>query len=337
MSAPRKPVAATSWNGTRLALILAGLGLTSPLAGQTPGEITEGGAAFLLVAVGARATALGQAGTADARTAESAFWNPAGLALLPSSELAVHHAITFASNNTVLSAYLASTAAGVVGVAAYLVDYGSQDIVPGPQQNPTGRISPRNVELLASYAASLDHRLSFGVNYKLIQLRNDCSGDCGAFRPIVGTTHGVDLGVQYGSEKPEGLRLGVAVRHAGFDLQLENAGQADPLPTRLAAGLDYRMGLPQSPGAPPAFARVLVSAENPCCSRLAPDLRVGVELGYGTAVRLRGGYALLRSESSGPSLGAGLQFDRLVVDFARVFFTSGNLDEPVYLTLRVLL
>lgn len=322
---------------SRLALIVAGLAVTSPLAGQAPGQVIEGGAAFLLIAVGARATALGQAGIADARTADAAFWNPAGLALMPESQIAVHHARTFASNNTVLSGYLASSVAGVVGLAAYLVDYGSQEIVPGPQQPPTGRISPRNVELVASYATSLSRSLSVGVNYKLIQLRNDCSGDCGAFRPIVGTTHGVDVGVQYGAEAPEGLRIGVALRHAGFNLQLENAGQADPLPTRLAAGVDYRVGLPQPPGGPASFARVLVAVENPCCGSLTPDLRVGAELGYGDLVRLRGGYAFLRSESSGPSLGAGVQFDRLVVDFARVFFISGNLDEPVYLTLRVLL
>ncbi|HLB35991.1 MAG TPA: PorV/PorQ family protein [Gemmatimonadales bacterium] len=322
---------------SRLAFVAASLGLSAPLAGQTTGEVTEGGAAFLLIAVGARATALGQAGIADARSADAAFWNPAGLALLPQSQVVVHHAATFASNNTVLSGYLASSLVGVVGLAAYLVDYGSQDIVPGPQQPPTGRITPRNIELVASYATSLSRSFTVGVNYKLIQLRNDCSGDCGAFRSIVGTTHGVDLGVQYGAEDPEGLRLGLALRHAGFNLQLENAGQADPLPTRLAAGADYRVALPQTPGAAPSFARLLMAVENPCCQSLTPDLRVGAELGYGDLIRLRGGYAFLRSESSGPSLGAGVQFDRLVVDFARVFFTSGNLDEPVYLTLRVLL
>src|SRR3990172_5509090 len=91
----------------RLALLVAGLGLSGPLAGQTTGEVTEGGAAFLLIAVGARATALGQAGIADARTAEAAFWNPAGLALMPQSQIVIHHATTFASNNTVLSGYLA--------------------------------------------------------------------------------------------------------------------------------------------------------------------------------------------------------------------------------------
>lgn len=320
-----------------LALIVACLGSTHLLAGQTSPNITEGGAAFLLIGVGARSTALGQASAADAGTAEAAFWNPAGLALIPESEVALHHASTFASSNTVLSGYLASPATGVVGLAAYLVDYGSQDIVPGPGQPPSGTLSPRNVELLASYATTLTGAIAFGVNYKLIQLRNDCSGDCGAFRSVVGTTHAVDVGVQYGSALPAGLRLGLALRHAGFDLQLENAGQADPLPTRIAAGAAYSARLPQQPGAAPAYARVLVTAENGCCASFRPDLRIGAELRYGESIRVRGGYAFLRSESSGPSLGAGLQYKRVVVDFARVFFTSGNLDEPVYLSVRAIL
>jgi hypothetical protein len=320
-----------------LALLLAGLGLPGRLTGQAPGSITENGAAFLLVAVGARATALGQAATADAGTSDAAFWNPAGLALLPESELAIHHARTFASNNTAVSAFLASSLLGVMGITAYLVDYGAQDIVPGANQPPTGRLSPRNIELLASYATSLGRSLTLGLNYKLVQFRNGCSGDCAGFELADGTTHAVDLGLQYGADTLRGLRLGVAVRHAGFDLQLVNASQADPLPTRITVGTAYRVQLPAPPGTSPSFARVLVDMENPCCRHPEPDLRIGAELTYGELLCLRGGYAFLHSESRGPSLGAGLKVGRLVVDFARVFFTAGNLDEPVYFTLRAAL
>src|SRR5437868_5396902 len=95
---------------------------------QQPAESDPGGAVFLLVPVGARAAALGQAAVADGGSGESAFWNPAGLAGLQHSELAIHRANTFASNNTVLSGYLASQTLGTVGLAAYLVDYGSQEV-----------------------------------------------------------------------------------------------------------------------------------------------------------------------------------------------------------------
>src|SRR3990172_7373535 len=50
---------------------------------------------FLLIPVGARAAAMGQAAVTDAATSEAVFWNPAGLALLTRSELAVHHYASF--------------------------------------------------------------------------------------------------------------------------------------------------------------------------------------------------------------------------------------------------
>src|SRR5436305_12346151 len=75
---------------------------------QQPAESDAGGAVFLLVPVGARAAALGQAAVADGGSSESAFWNPAGLAGLQHSELPIHRANTFPSNNTDPSGHLAS-------------------------------------------------------------------------------------------------------------------------------------------------------------------------------------------------------------------------------------
>src|SRR5262245_33835005 len=112
-------------------LLPALLLLASPAVAQQS-EPSNGGAAFLLVPVGARATALGQAAVADGGTGEAAFWNPAGLATMTRSEISIHRAHTFASDNTVLSGYLASQTLGTVGIAAYLVDFGSQDVVQGP-------------------------------------------------------------------------------------------------------------------------------------------------------------------------------------------------------------
>lgn len=323
---------------SNLLLVLA---LGSPLfagthlRGQSNGSIAQGGAAFLLLPVGGRATALGQAGVADGGSSEAAFWNPAGLAYLAGPELGIHHARTFASSNTAISGYLASRTLGVAGIAAYLVDYGSQPITPGPG-DPIGRIAVRNVELLASYATPIGSALALGVNYKLIQFRNDCSGACDLFPTAVGTTHGVDLGLQYGpGSEEDGLRLGIAVQHAGFALQIENHPQADPLPTRVQLGAAYRLALPSPPEGEPAHLRVLLDLQDAWGSYRNPEVRAGMELAYGELIRVRGGYALLHSENRGPSIGAGLRFSRITIDFARAFSETGTLDEPVYLSLRV--
>lgn len=312
--------------------------MASPVAAQV-GSLEPSGATFLLVPVGARATALGQAGVADGGTAEAAFWNPAGLATLDTSEIALHRANTFASNNTVLAGYLASRNLGTVGVAAYLVDYGSQEVVPIGGRSPTGSVTPRNVELLASYATDLLGNFTIGLNYKLIQFRQDCSGDCTPFRTVVGTTHGVDLGLQYAFGDNDVLRIGAALLHAGFKLQVQNRGQADPLPTRVQFGAVYRLRLttPRDADAP-LDARLLVDVQEPWGGTdNTPDARLGVELAYGQLIRIRSGYAFLRAESAGPSLGLGLRFGRLALDFARVFFEQSSLDNPVYLTVRAIL
>ncbi len=314
-----------------LALVTA----IQPLAAQSPGDPVEGGATFLLIPMGGRAAALGQAAAADGGSSEAAFWNPAGLALLPRSEFAIHHGITFASNNTAISGFLTARRLGVVGITAYLVDFGEQEVVTGPGL-PVGRISPKNLEVLASYATEITNGLTFGLSYKLIQFRQDCSGECGPFRDIVGTTHGVDVGVQYGFGRDDALRIGLAVRHAGFRLQLENRDQADPLPTRVQIGVAYRVELPRAAGAERGLdARVLVDLQDAWGRYDNPDARVGLEIGYEELIRVRTGYAFLRSETSGPSVGIGLQVGRLSLDFARVFFDSSSFDEPVHLSLRV--
>ena len=325
-----------------LRVITRGFGLVAvslvfmvfPATARQASEAELGGAAFLLVPVGGRAAALGQAAVADGGSSESAFWNPAGLAWLKGSELAVHHAATFISNNTALSAYFAAAGVGTFGVSAYLVDYGSQEVIPLQGGPASGKFSPKNVQLLASFATRVHGDFAFGLNYKLIQLRLDCSGDCALFPSVVGTTHGVDVGVQYA---PAGspLRIGAVVRHAGLKLQLEDSDQADPLPTKLDIGFSYRVTLPRpSPDVQPLDARFLIDIENDWGTFNDPQARIGVELGYLDLIRLRTGYALIDSEASGPSVGLGVTFGRFTVDFARVFYDSSNFDEPVYISLR---
>ena len=307
----------------------------APAAGQS--DPVAGGAAFLLLPVGARATALGQAGVADAGSGEAAFWNPAGLATLPAGEFGVQYASTFVSNNTALTLFAASRRLGTAGITAYLVDYGSQDVeLPGGGL-PTGKVSPKNIQLTASYATELGGAVALGVSYKLIQFRQDCQGDCGTLRDVAGTTHAVDVGAQVTIGAHDAFRLGVALQHAGFALQLENRDQADPLPTKVALGAAYQLPL-QAMGAGKAVdARVLVDVQDQWGEYGSPDARMGVEVGYDGTAFVRAGYAFLASNSGGASLGLGLRLQRISVDLARVFYQTGPFDDPVYVGLRILL
>lgn len=322
---------------SRVAFVLA-LSLSAPPALAQGNAPEQGGAAFLLLPVGGRATALGQAGAADGGSTEALFWNPAGLAVLERSEFAIHYASTFASNNTAITAFYANDRLGVIGFGAYIVDFGAQQVVP-PGGGPiaTGRISPKNIELLASYATDAAGPLAIGVTYKLIQFRQDCEGNCGTRQTVVGTTQAVDMGIQASIGSTRELRIGVAVRHAGFKLQLQNREQADPLPTRLLVGASYKIPLPSSGAPQPLDARILVDLQNRWGEYTSPEARLGAELGYGDILRVRAGYAFLEGETRGASVGFGITLDRVAIDFARVFFASGTFDDPVYLSFRVLL
>jgi hypothetical protein len=317
--------------------VVAALVAAPPTTAQQTADPEAGGGAFLLLPVGARATALGQAAVADWGSTESIFWNPAGLAGVGQHEVAVHFASTFISDNTALVGSVSAGQLGALGFAAYLVDYGSQDVVGGPGV-PVGRISPKNIELLGSYATAVGAGLSLGVNYKLIQLRQDCSGQCSAFPSVAGTTHGVDVGLQYAVGGSDVLRLGFAIRHAGFRLQLRNEGQADPLPTRVQVGAIYKVLLPRLRGTDERFdARFLVDVDDEWGEYSDLDWRIGLDVGLRDLIRFRSGYAFLNSQSRGPSVGVGIRVGRIAIDLARVFFVSSNFDEPLHLSVRAIL
>src|SRR2546425_6768010 len=193
------------------------------------------GALFLVFPVGAQAVGMLQTATEAAGRGEAAFWNPAGLATLSEDEFALHSASLVAGKSNVLAAYFPSRGIGVIGGAVYLVDYGDLDRTDF-NGNTIARIAPRNFEFLASYATNLTGSFVFGISYKLVQFRVDCSGDCRDFPAGTGVTHGLDLGGQFTVGPGGPLRIGVALRNIGFRLQVNNQAQADPLPTRLAVG-----------------------------------------------------------------------------------------------------
>jgi len=326
----------------RLAVVLGGalsLGAGAARCLSAQGITQPQGAVFLLLPVGARAAALGQAATADGGTTEAVFWNPAGLAALPKSEFAVHHFNNafFGNGDAAVIAWHGARL-GTVALAAYVIDYGDLDLTPRDGGGvPIGRITPRNVALSLSYGTDLGGGIDIGVTYKLVQFRVDCSGDCTDVPATAGTTHAVDVGVRY-TFAGVPLRVGLSLRNVGFNLQVENSAQADPLPTRLAVGVAYEVLRPV-PGREGESIDVRVLADLQSTvghGAFAPMKLLGVESGVGELIRLRAGYAFLDSYAKGPSLGIGLKFGSVSLDLARIFFANDNLGEkePFHVSFR---
>jgi hypothetical protein len=322
-----------------LATALLAAGDVARAAAQQASAGVEG-ATFLLLPVGARATALGQAATADGGTSEAMFWNPAGLAAEARGEFAIHHYDAFFGHGDAVALTVPSSSLGTFALAAYLVDYGDQPVTLkelGPE--PVGQISARNLALLASYATDVVGSFALGLTYKLVQFRVDCTGLCTDVPTATGTTHAVDIGIRFGSSaRGAPIMVGVSLKNLGFKLQVNNRAQADPLPTRIAVGVSAILVRPAD-GVEGLDARVLADVQGTVGEgALAPVTTVGIESGVGSVLRLRGGYAFLNSAARGPSLGVGVQFGSVAFDLARVFFIDQQIGdtEPVHISFRVL-
>src|SRR5258705_2740612 len=323
------------------ALPLALLSLTAypsnRLAAQEPPLNT--GALFLVFPVGARAVGMGQTAMGADGHSESAFWNPAGLATMETNEFALHSATLVAGRSHVLGAYFPSRGIGVVGGAVYLVDYGDLERTD-ENGNTIARIAPRNFEFMASYATSLAGSFVFGLSYKLVQFRVDCSGDCRDFPAGTGATHAIDLGGQFQVGPGGPLRIGVALRNLGFRLQVQNQAQADPLPTRLPIGALYDVHFRPAAGGTPDQAfdlKLAADLDSPFGQVGQSERRLGMDIGYQKLVRVRAGYAFVQDGLSGPSVGLGLESGSLGIDLARAFLTGSDLqaDSPTFFSFRV--
>lgn len=323
-----------------LALVLGGVAVSGAGASRSlrAQAITQAqGAEFLLLPVGARATALGQAATADGGTTEAIFWNPAGLAALTRGEFAVHHYNAFFGTGDAIALAIHNASLGTFAIAAYLVNYGDLDLTARDGSGaPIGRISPRNLALSATYATDVGGGIEIGVTYKLVQFRVDCSGDCTDVPGSVATTHAVDVGLRYTAAAIP-LVIGVSLRNLGFPLQVNNSPQADPLPTRFSVGVSYLVVRPAAVR-PQEQVDVRVLADVQGAFRRgqeAPVTLVGIESGVGDLIRLRGGYAFLDSDARGPSLGVGITIGRMALDLAKVFFANDiGEQEPFHVSFR---
>ena len=270
---------------------------------------------------------------------EAAFWNPAGLATLSDDEFALHSATLVAGRSHVLGAYFPSRGIGVIGGAVYLVDYGDLDRTDA-NGNTIARIAPRNLEFVASYATSLAGSFVFGLSYKLVQFRVDCSGDCRDFPAGTGATHALDVGGQFRVGAGGPLRVGIALRNIGFRLQVQNQAQADPLPTRLAIGAQYDVHFRPPAGAAlnQAFdLKLAADLDSPWGQVGQSETRLGLDVGYQRLLRVRAGYAFVQDGLSGPSVGLGVESGSLGVDIARAFLTGSDLqaESPTFFSFKV--
>ena len=319
-------------------LLLSSVALSAMLAGGARAQDASGseGSLFLLLPTGAQAVGMGQAMVAARPGSEGIWWNPASIARGDKRELAIHHSKTVAGVGDALSFVSPIRSWGTAAISVNILNIGEQQVTDATNQ-VIGVILPRDVVFAGSYAAAITKRLSAGLNYKLIQLRVDCSGICSSVGAEVKSSRAVDLGTQYEIKAGAPLTFGAAIRNLGGKLNSRETNRRDPLPTQVEIGSTYRL----------RFIDHYVKDTEVRLSGSFIDTRsfggkaarFGTDLIYQNKVHLRAGYVGHdRRGDASAALGFGLQSGGLVFDIARTFggIPADNGQAPVYVSLRFL-
>jgi hypothetical protein len=222
---------------------------------------------------------------------------------------------------------------GAFAVSVNLLDFGNQQITD-PGGTPVGLVLPRNIIFAGTFGAAIGKNTSVGMSYKRLQYRVDCSGQCANVSTFSATSSAVDFGEQYDIPGKNPVRLGAAIRNIGTKLRVNDSEQADPLPTRIEAGVSYQLS---SIAKYVSDVDVRVAADVVATETADnPSGRLGVDVTYQKNVHLRGGYIANDTDGAKAAVGFGLGTGRLLFDIARTF---GGLSEeagktPTYVSLR---
>jgi Type IX secretion system protein PorV len=318
--------------------LLFSVGLSALLAGHAGAQGPAGseGSLFLLLPTGAQAVGMGQAMVAGKPGSEGIWWNPASIADQDKRELAIHHSKTIAGAGDALTFVLPTRSYGTAALSLNILNLGDQQVTDA-NNDVIGVIFPRDVVLAGTYAASVTKRLTAGLNYKVVQIRFDCSGECSSVGPEVKSSRAVDVGAQYEVEVGAPLTFGVAIRNLGGKLNSTETNRSDPLPTQVDIGAMYRLKF---------IDRYLKDTELRAAGSYinsrafgGKSIRLGTDVTYQGKLHLRAGFVGHdRRGDASAALGLGLQSGGFVFDIARTFggLPAEGGQAPVYISLRYL-
>ncbi|MFO7675801.1 MAG: PorV/PorQ family protein [bacterium] len=293
----------TSQNSTLLKVLVAAFFLVSAAQADFS-KVGTTGATFLKIGVG-RATAMGDAFVAIADDAAAAYFNPAGLALVPRS-IQFNHVDWFADlNHDYLSAVLPITNFGTVALSITALTMGDmeQTTVDNPntpvrEDEGTGQIfGAADLAFGVSFGRTITDKLSFGLTVK---------GVSQTIWNMSASAIGADIGLFYNTGF-RSLRIGAAVQNYGTQLsfagrqldftfpwpdsgpsQLPGSYRTNPasLPTMFRFGIAYDIIEPTDADR----SRLTAAVDLVHPSDINETVNFGLEYGVRDVFFLRGGY-----------------------------------------------
>ncbi|MBT3216308.1 MAG: PorV/PorQ family protein [Candidatus Marinimicrobia bacterium] len=206
---------------------------------------SEAGAIFLLISPGARAGGMGEAQVAVANDAYASYWNPAGLAFLEGSELALMH-VNWLRNlaDDLYYEFLAYRKSfpnlGTLGGHIIYLSLGEQ-IRMDEYAQYQGKFTSYMVAGAVSYSALLSRTSSLGLNAK-VSYQHLVEMGTGSEK---GKGTSMDFGFDIGYMKKEFLTprldIGLNLSNIGPKISFIDPDQADPQPTNLTIGFNYAL------------------------------------------------------------------------------------------------
>lgn len=296
---------------TIIRAVLLVLVLSGVVGGQLPVRSAsgdEGSAAgvFLRMDPTASSSGFGSAYTARPDGVASAFYNPAGLGVLRSSEALFTNMDFIAGigyNHTGI-VIASESLSGGMGLSVTSLDYGSQDRTQINNENPIidlGSFSAEDKAFSLSYGRKISNRLLGGLTTKWVE-SSLASEDA--------STLTADLGLMYAVPSTN-LNAGISARNLVGDLQFQR--EADPLPRTLDVGGHYSLSLDGS-----NRYRLNLGTSYVHLSDGDPYLKAGSELVVSEVFSLRFGYHGSQEAGDGWTLGGGLGYEDFSVDYAYV-------------------
>jgi len=204
----------------RLLIIVLALLLTLDVYAGGGNRTGTGGAAQLLIPVGPRGIAMGEANLAVAQGIESIFWNPAGVANMQNSTSVMFSHMSYLADIGVEYGAVATNIEGFGVVALSLKSLGIGDILVTTTTDPDGLggavFSPQMLTAGLTYSRQLTERISVGLTANLI---TETLGDASS------TGFGFNVGVIYNTLADiKGLSIGIAMKNVGPQMQYDGSG-----------------------------------------------------------------------------------------------------------------
>ncbi len=294
-------------------ILLLATTLLAPIASAY--EPGTSGLLFLRLGVSERAVAMGEAYTALATDATALYWNPAGLASVPTTQLHLMHNewISSVRQEFVGLAHptrLGTFALGVTGLTMDDMER-REDL---PSSVPLGHFSAFDLAVHGGYGRELLENLELGLAVKWIYSRLDEESAKGFL---------VDMGLRHESVIP-GLTMAATLMHFGSKFSYLDEEFDAPRTIKLGGAWNRGFGEESNSALNLAYDLLLLSDSD---TESDADLgesksmnarhHMGVEYDHRRFAALRFGYKV-GYDSQSLSYGAGLRWQQFQFDYAFV-------------------